>query len=96
MCKAMEEMRNECTSRADKEAKIGIAIKLIKDGTLSLDKIAAVCNLTGQCQMPYEKSFVKRMLFELAHPVLFDGDFEDFGPTHEFSEHGRTLITANI
>ena len=46
MCKAMETMRNECTSRADKEAKIGIAIKLIKDGTLSLDKIAAVCNLT--------------------------------------------------
>ena len=46
--------------------------------------------------MTYEKSFVKRMLFELAHPVKFDGDFEDFGPTHEFSEHGRTLITANI
>ena len=32
------------------------------------------------------------MLFELAHPVKFVGDFEDFGPTHEFSEHGCTLM----
>ena len=32
------------------------------------------------------------MLFELAHPIKFVGDFEDFGPTtHEFSEHGCTL-----
>ena len=36
------------------------------------------------------------MLFELAHPIKFDGDFEDFGPSHEFSEHGCTLKTANI
>ena len=35
------------------------------------------------------------MLFELAHPVKFDGDFEDSDPTHEFSEHSCTLITAN-
>lgn len=28
--------------------------------------------------------------------LQFVGDFEDFGPTHEFSEHGCTLKTANI
>ncbi len=28
------------------------------------------------------------MLFELAHPIKFCGNFKDFGPTHEFSEHG--------
>lgn len=42
MCKAMEEMRNE----TNRETKKGIAVELIKEGTLSLDKIAAVCNLT--------------------------------------------------
>ena len=36
------------------------------------------------------------MLLELAHPVKFVGYFEDFDPTHEFSEHGCTLKTANI
>ena len=36
------------------------------------------------------------MLFELAHPVKSAGDFKDFGPTNEFSEHSCTLITANI
>ena len=38
MCKAMEEMRNE--------TKKIIAIELIKEGMLSLDRIAAVCKLT--------------------------------------------------
>ena len=33
------------------------------------------------------------MLFELAHPIKVVGDFEDFGPTHEFSEHGCTSVS---
>lgn len=40
MCKAMEDML--------KEDRINIAIDLIKDGTISLDKIAAICKLTAE------------------------------------------------
>lgn len=36
------------------------------------------------------------MLFELAHPFKFTGDFRDIGPVLEFSEHGCALKTANI
>ena len=41
MCKAMEDMRNEAALRRSKE----IAMRMIKDGTLSLEKIAEFSGL---------------------------------------------------
>ncbi len=36
------------------------------------------------------------MLIELAHPIKFVGDFEDFGPTHELFQFFEMTINRKL
>lgn len=46
MCQAMEELRNESLKEGMEEGQKAVALKLLKEGTLTIEKIAECCNLS--------------------------------------------------